>query len=438
MNRRQRSHAQGVAILLVIIAVAMATILSVTFLAAQSTSLGIAQNIRRHPQAQQIAESGLATIVKQIEKDTQWRKRFTHGLWVNNQSLHGGTLTIHGLDPVDSDLADSAIDDLKLRVIGTYQGVTHELNALLKFESLAGGSAQGVVTSGKITLTGSSVIDSYDSSKGAYGGSNVGSNATIVTTSTSPNTISFDWSTYLKGNAVVGVGGNPNNVIKQSQKDWGTNQYLNITGTQTALTSAITWPAVAAIPAGLPANEGSKTYASWPQHHTISSNRHFDKMELNGNTRVTISGNVSIRVNKKFIVTGDAWLVLAPGAKLTLYVGESININGASKVNADNSDPSRLVIYGRGTGYEHVMTGNVRVHAIVDSPTSKLKVEGSSELFGAYMGTELLVNGNSRMHVDTNPAIATANPRLPTGSGGGGGGGSGGSKLVQTQWLELP
>lgn len=418
------------AILLVIIAVAMATILSVTFLSAQSTSLGIAQNLRRHPQAQQIAESGLATIVKQIEKDPQWRSRFTHGLWVNNQALLGGTVTIYGQDPLDSDLADNQADDLELRVIGTYQGVTHELKALLKFEAIVGGgAAKGVVTSGKIALTGSSQIDSYDSSKGAYGGSNVGSDATIVTTSTSNGIISLVDNCKLKGDAIVGKGGNPNTAISVEQPG-------NITGTKTALTDNLIWPGVMALPGGFGAKADSKSYGG-NSKTTISSNLWVDDFTVANAAEITIQGNVSLRVDKSFAIKNNAEIKLDTNATLTVYVGEKIEFTNAGRLNTNTNNPSRVIIYGRGSGYEHAISNNTRVHAIIDCPTSKIKIENSAELFGAYLGTQLTMSGDASFHMDTNPAILTANPRLPSGSGGGGGG-SGGSKLIQTQWLELP
>ena len=55
-NRKAREAAM----LLVLIAVAMSTILALTFLSAQSTSIGIAQNVRDHARARAIAESGLS------------------------------------------------------------------------------------------------------------------------------------------------------------------------------------------------------------------------------------------------------------------------------------------------------------------------------------------------------------------------------------------
>ena len=52
----QAPRCSGVAMLLVLIAVAMATILSLTFLHAQSTSIGVMQNVQRQSVARGIGD----------------------------------------------------------------------------------------------------------------------------------------------------------------------------------------------------------------------------------------------------------------------------------------------------------------------------------------------------------------------------------------------
>ncbi|MCH8970373.1 MAG: hypothetical protein IIA66_14800, partial [Planctomycetes bacterium] len=73
LRRRRRRRRRGVVLLLVIITVAIAVIVSFSFLGAQTTSIGIAQNVDRHTRARAIAESGLAMVISEIDGNLDWR-----------------------------------------------------------------------------------------------------------------------------------------------------------------------------------------------------------------------------------------------------------------------------------------------------------------------------------------------------------------------------
>ena len=133
------------ATLLVMIAVAMAFILSLSFLSAQSTTMGITENMDHHVRSRAIAESGLQLAIVEVQQNSDWRTDFANGTWVTNHSYAGGTFTISGVDGEDTDgdgvisvpaegdgdLTDGQDDPATLKVVGTYNGVTHTVEAVI-------------------------------------------------------------------------------------------------------------------------------------------------------------------------------------------------------------------------------------------------------------------------------------------------------------------
>ena len=133
--RRSVPSRRGIALVLVMIAVAVATILSLTFVIAQGTSHGIAQNVQHHAQARHIAESGLAMTIVHVQNTLDWRTVHPNGQWVVDEAFAGGSFSVTGADGDetggDGDLTDDPTDPLLLRIVGSYQGATHIVQAVL-------------------------------------------------------------------------------------------------------------------------------------------------------------------------------------------------------------------------------------------------------------------------------------------------------------------
>lgn len=129
------------ALILTLIVVAMATALALTFLSAQSTSIGLADNIRNRGRSRHVAETGLSFAIAYVKANSAWRTQFTSGSWVSNESFGGGTFTIAGVDGLDTDgdgmvegdgsLTDDLTDPLTLTVTGTVSGASHMARAVM-------------------------------------------------------------------------------------------------------------------------------------------------------------------------------------------------------------------------------------------------------------------------------------------------------------------
>ena len=124
-------RSRGAAMLLVLIAVGVATILALSFLATQGPTQAVARNIDRKAQARQIAESALEMAIDYVNEDATWRTDKTSGQWMSEASLDGGTFDLYGTDEADGDLSDDDSEPVQLVVIATFEGVTHRVSAVV-------------------------------------------------------------------------------------------------------------------------------------------------------------------------------------------------------------------------------------------------------------------------------------------------------------------
>lgn len=128
-----------------LLAVGMALVLALTFIASQSTTVGIARNLRNHAKARHVAESGMELAIAYVRATASWRTDRTDGAWVTNEPFSSGTFTITGQDGEDTngdgvitnpgegdgDLADDSSDKLTLTVIGSDGVARHVIRAVL-------------------------------------------------------------------------------------------------------------------------------------------------------------------------------------------------------------------------------------------------------------------------------------------------------------------
>lgn len=134
-GRPSARRASGIAAVLVLIALAVAATLSLTFMATQSTTMGVAENIDRQSRARAIAESAVSLVMADVNRTSDWRTHYTHGQFTAARALGDGTYQVRiddgwdldgdGEADGDGDLADDASDDFTLTTRGDVDGVTH-------------------------------------------------------------------------------------------------------------------------------------------------------------------------------------------------------------------------------------------------------------------------------------------------------------------------
>lgn len=97
--------------LLVLLAVIVAFIVGMSFLASAATTSGVADTLNTHARAQAAAESGVALAVQYIEQTPDWRTARTSGTWVSDYDMGGALISIAGVFSNDPDAGAIVIDD---------------------------------------------------------------------------------------------------------------------------------------------------------------------------------------------------------------------------------------------------------------------------------------------------------------------------------------
>lgn len=366
-----------VALLLTVMALAGVSISRVT---ARSTGDG-----RDWSEAQRLAFSGIEHAVVMINADANWRMTFSGTTC--QKSLGRGTFSWRVVDEIDGNLANDATDDYVVLAAGTVGHATYTLHVYMTPKT-TGNTYYGVSTPTSLALASGSFIDSYDSTLGPYGGSNVSSKAAIVTNTTADSSVSLANNTQIRGSLRVGVGGDPNEVISRPE---------GVTGTKWALYQPATVPTVTA-PTGMGTSTGSLATSN-NQTVTISSNTHIDTLSLANGSTLQISGNVTIQADGPVTINQGAKIQVLPGASLKLYFGSTLDVkNNAIGMIVDGQNLSRLQVLGFGAGA--VSLTNSQVQGVIIAPNSDLTMTSNAQVFGAVATKSLAMSGNATLHQD--------------------------------------
>lgn len=388
--------------LLTLIALSMATILSLSFLASQSTSTPVSENVQRHGHARMIAETGLTHAIEYIRNERDWRSERTEGTWVSDATFADGTFDIEGYDGDgengDGDLSDGANDPVMLVATGRYEGVTAEVRAVVRTGGSGTGGAYGVLAQGSIELVGNATIDSYDAREGDYSWSNRSNDALVATNGTDNGVVRLTGSSTIGGDVSVGVGADPDEALDQPRWSGG------VTGSVDALTQPLE---ISAPDHGItePVEElnlpswGTRTFGTPDETTTY----HWDEFVTSGALWVTIDGPVRVLVDGDARFTGGSRIRLTDNGSLELFVKGDFEISGAVPVN-DGGSPDKVSVYVL-EGGDVDITGSGSLHGTIVAPKSDARIRGAAQLYGGFHGQSLRLTGSAGLHQDVSTAV---------------------------------
>jgi hypothetical protein len=256
------------------------------------------------------------------------------------------------------------------------------------YAGFAGGSAGGATLA--VNLSGTSRVDSYDSSLGAYGGTNIlttgniGTNADIKIVSGTP---------FVSGAPSTG----PSGVFSDASHTFFSG---TVTHTNNQVLPAVVVPASLT---GLTSLGSIITTASigpgnW-KYSTIATT----------NKVVTITGPVNIYLTgsaASINITSTAQITIVSGPVI-FYVDGTITLGTVSGV----SNPSNLQIYDTSTSATAVSITSPAFFGVVYAPKGNITITSSAVVSGSFIGDTLTISGSStKLHHD----IALKNLSTPS------------------------
>ncbi len=127
---------------------------------------------------------------------------------------------------------------------------------------------------------------------------------------------------------------------------------------------------------------------------------------LTGRQTLTIQGDVTLvltaATGDAVSVTGNAELIVAPGASLTLYVSADVKLGGNGVTNT-NAQPVSLQLYGVSTspgGQNFQIAGNGSLKGVVYAPNGDVTLNGNGDIMGSVVARSIRLTGNAAFHYD--------------------------------------
>jgi hypothetical protein len=211
----------------------------------------------------------------------------------------------------------------------------------------------------------------------------------------------------VNGDVYVGVGGDPDVVIKLRGE---------VTGDTYPMPQEVYFPPVSP-PTDLtfkgsidlesdsvtiqPADSG--TYSSIYLHQVILTNKQIkDGMVAPPATVVIDGGDVVMHVTGDIDLGNSCEMIIMPGSSLTMYVdGDWVTRNDAG-INNLNGIPSNFTLYGTGEPGQHLeLKAKNEFYGSVYAPDSYIDIKSGGDIFGSFTSRDFELKSKSTVYYDT-------------------------------------
>ncbi len=381
---RKLKERKGVALLFVFFAITVLSILSSASLGRIASESGLALRQGRSTESFWLAEAGVQKGIYAVMNNdwadwdtlTESSKSITETLGNGNFSV-----TVSGI----------GTNDILITSAGNVSGVQRSVEGALQRSSypMFGYAAFGV---NSIKMSGNGFTDSYDSSQGAYGGSNINSNGDVATDGETIGAVALSGNAKVKGDAFTGEGGTVT-----------TSGNAKVTGSSTGKID-IDMPDTE-IPSDLSSlGSSSNISVSGNGSQTLTGgNYKTGSISVSGNGTLYVSGTVRIYLTAEtsLSTSGNGKIVVNSGGQLIMYTDGTVSISGNGIVN-NAVRPQNCLLYSAydGPGNGVTVSGNGDLKAAIYAPETDIKFSGNGNLYGSAVGKTVEVTGNGNIHYD--------------------------------------
>jgi len=265
---------------------------------------------------------------------------------------------------------------------------------------------KGLAANGTIDLGGNNMkTDSYDSTFGAYGGTNISAFGDIATNDAITNSISV-------GNADVygKVSTGPNGTVTIGPQGSVGDATWHSAGTKGIESGYVTDDMNVDFPkVDPPSTAGTFTPGSGNPIVLNSASGYYlnGDLSLQNKTLLVTNANTFLYINGSLNMSGNsAAIVIAPGASLNLYVSGSVSITGQGVANPNGSQ--NFILYGLPTCTSIDFGGNGAFAGAIYAPSATLTLHGGGsnskanpdDFTGAAVVKQATLSGHFNFHYD--------------------------------------
>ncbi len=267
--------------------------------------------------------------------------------------------------------------------------------------------SNSLVSKSTVTFSGNTLIDSFDSTLGAYNAiTNRSDQATVASASTALDAVVIGSNSSIYGyvattgdDPVVGIGGRiygattPVGVTVDSsriRRDFTAN-LPDVSAPTTAATSLSAISSSLTLPrSGDPVGTNGRYLYTTPS------------IGLAGTDVLTLTANVDVIVTGSVAVAGNAYFSIGASGSMGLYVAGNVALAGNGLVN-NSPTAGNATIWGTvATGGTQTVSlaGNGAFIGTVYAPNANLSMTGNGAVSGAVIANQITIGGNGNFHYD--------------------------------------
>jgi hypothetical protein len=254
----------------------------------------------------------------------------------------------------------------------------------------------GIYAQGQVTLVNNSLVDSYNSSNGAYGGANILTNGNVGTNGTTTGVITIDNNATVKGNVATGSGG----TVTEGNG-------VTVTGT-ISNNSNVSLPPVVVPPSLISlSSSGTLSLGNNVTQALSGGDYKYTNTSLSNNSTLNITGNVRLYLTSSGATpaldtqTAHVSINIASGATLAIYSDGIINFGNNATINTASHTPANFLIYSTYSGSNGVtVNNNGTSYAGIYAPNTDVDVSNNNGFYGSVVGKTVTLDNNGEIHYD--------------------------------------
>jgi hypothetical protein len=284
--------------------------------------------------------------------------------------------------------ADSNDDIYSIKCTGKYGLARKTVHSIFELEGLF---EYAIYVANNLTLKNGTTITAY----------NVDADdppLQIGTNSTAAGAITAKTGVTIDGDIVVGPGGDPDVVIDNATEASVTGQtYPSLIEHKTP---NINVPQALVDMTSGGAITGSITLSSTAKYDSInftgasSDPNKIDKVTVNGNVKIYITGDLRLG-------NGDT-VEIQPDASLVIFLGGNLFVDNSGAINNLTKDPKKLKIYGLDTCTNIDFKNSGTFYGAVYAPDADIHLYNGFTVYGAVVGKSFTQDVNANFYYDMN------------------------------------
>jgi len=283
----------------------------------------------------------------------------------------------------------SGADGYVIESVGTSGICQKRVYATLELQGLF---EHAILTRETLTLKSGTVVDGYNS----LDPSDTDSDVDVGTQSTSDDTVILNNGVTVEGDVIVGVGGNPDTVIK----DLGATTGDKYAGTQNDPLPVISPPALPNKASDISAKGATVTL-------TPADSGRYSAIDLKnasapGVLEIT-GGAVTLHITGDITLGQSCEIIVRDGASLTIYADGNIQCDNGSDINSENPPEaaSTLQLFATGEGPQSFdLKAKSEFTGIIYAPNANILLYAGGDAYGSIVANAFEFKTGGNYHYD--------------------------------------